>query len=388
MYLKDQNFNMKKTILFSFIFLLSYASKAQLTIGNGKNQIEISGFASTYYNQRFYKPESTNFRKNRFRLRDAQLQIEGRVNNRIEYELQVDFANFDADFDPENPPIRDGYVMYKFDYLDVKAGYQKVPYSLASLVPFAFSPYFQRAEVVRGDFFGRRDVGLTLSKDFWQNRIVAYAGTYTGMGEISLRGDNDRSGKLEYIGRLEFSFPGKVRYRFIDHISSVKPQFAIGVNARHAEKETTTGQEYQLKTLDGTKTTYGADVNFLYKGFSAQFEIHQSRVTPNDSTRFFNQANPGYFLAGGYYGQVSYFYKPWQMALSARFEELNLNNYYEGINQRVSFAYLWLLDGFNSSIKIQYTIPLLEEQNDFFPEAVAGELNWTAQLRIGWQYRF
>jgi hypothetical protein len=316
------------------------------------------------------------------------LYFEGRVKDRIEYELQVDFANFDGDFDPENPPIRDGYATYKFDLVDVKMGYQKVPYSLGSLVPFAYSPYFQRAELVRGDFFARRDVGVTLIKNFWKNRIVTYAGTYTGMGEISLKGDNDRSGNLEYMGRIELSYPGKMRHRFIDHISSLKPQIALGLNARHSEKATTTGQEYQLKTIDGIKTTYGADVNFWYKGFSAQFEIHQSRVTPNDTTRFFNQTNPGYFLAGGYYGQVSYFYKPMQMALSARFEDLNLNNFYDGVNQRVAFAYMWLIDGFNSVIKIQYTVPLQEEQNEFFPEAVAGELNWTSQFRIGWQYRF
>lgn len=363
-------------------------AQSQTTIGNGRNQLEISGMLSMYYNHRLYKPDQSDFRKNRFRLRDAQLQLEGRVDKDISYEIQVDFARFEGEFDPENPAIRDAYVEKAGRFVNLKAGYQKLPYSLASLTPFAYSPFFQRAEVARGDFFSRRDVGLTLHQDFLKNKLTLAGGIYTGMGELSLRGDNDRSGNPMVLGRVEYSITGKEKHRVLDIHHSVKPKIIIGANARFLNKKTTTGAEYQLKTVDGELLGLGADINVLYKGFSLQGEIHQLQVKSQDSARFFGIENKGKFLAGGYYIQGNYFNKKHKMGLSVRWEELNANNYYRGLNQRVAFAWVKLLDAWHSALKINYTHVVSEEQNAFFPEAVVGALNWTGQIRLGYQYRF
>lgn len=144
----------------------------QLTITNGVHNIEITGSISGYYNYQLIKPDETNqnLNKNRFRLRDAQIQIEGRVGRTWAYELQFDMADIASGqsmVDGENPGLMDAYVVYKgLKFFDIQLGYGKTPYSRNSRVPFIYSPYWQRAQIVRGDIFTRRDVGLTLSQSF------------------------------------------------------------------------------------------------------------------------------------------------------------------------------------------------------------------------------
>jgi len=86
--------------------------------------------------------------------------------------------------DGENPGLMDAYVKYKgLKFIDIQVGYGKTPYSRNSLVPFFLSPYWQRAQITRGDIFSRRDIGVTLSQSFWKQRINVYGGIYNGIGE-------------------------------------------------------------------------------------------------------------------------------------------------------------------------------------------------------------
>lgn len=385
---------------FAFITLLSFSAISQISFTNGKHSLEISGGISAYYNHRFVKPDATNQNqnKNRFGLRDAQLQIEGRYGQVWEYELQVDFADFASsaigEADPENPGLMDAYIKYKgLKFVDIQLGYGKTPYSRSSLVPFIYSPYWQRAEIVRGNVFSRRDVGITLSKSFWKQRIGIYAGAYNGIGEISLRGDNDASGALEYIGRVEFAFPQRMRYRDIDERNVHIPLFAIGLNGRFTDRKLPEGAtfpsfaagEYGIKVIDGKRYVYGLDAVIMYRGLSASFEIHQMRGTPRNPNSILFQGYTqeqagGYFLAGGYVTQLNYFSKLLRSIFSVRYEQLDLNDLVNGRSERFSCAYGFQLKRFNSMLKIQYTKILKEESID--------PLRWSDQIRIGWQYLF
>ena len=62
---------------------------AQVSLTNGVNSLEISGAVSTYYNYRILDSVSTEKDKNRFNLRDAQIQLEGRKGKNWEYELRA-----------------------------------------------------------------------------------------------------------------------------------------------------------------------------------------------------------------------------------------------------------------------------------------------------------
>jgi phosphate-selective porin len=387
---------MKKQIYILLVIIVFSSSVfSQLTITNGHHTLEITGAVSMYYNQRFLKPGEENQRKDRYKLRDAQIQLEGRVGRTVEYELQVDFADLASSVrDPENPGIMDAYVTYKgLDVIDVTFGYGKTPYSRASRVPFIYTPYWQRAEFLRGDIFARRDVGVTLSKSLWKQRISVFAGSYTGLGEISLNGDNDQSGQLEHMGRAEFAYPSRYRYRDIDTRHTPIPMFVIGGNARYTKRNLPTGTlfpggavgEYGLKVIDGERYTWGFDASAQYKGFSAQFELHQLVAKPNSAQSNLFQGytlaeTGGYVKMGGYVAQVNYYSKKLKTIFSSRYEEYNLNDLAPGINKRINAALAYQIDGFNSMIKLQYFHILEEESID--------PLRWNYQIRIGWQYLF
>ncbi|TVQ79929.1 MAG: hypothetical protein EA358_02780 [Flavobacteriales bacterium] len=363
--------------------------------------MEISGGVSSYFNYRVLKPDALNQNRNkdRFRLRDAQIQIEGRIGNLYEYELQVDFVDLASfatgEIDPENPGLMDAYVRYKgLGFMDIQFGYGKLNYSRSSMVPFTQTPYWQRAQIVRGDIFSRRDVGLTLMKNLWRQRINMSAGVYTGLGEITLRGDNDASGGLEYVGRVDVAYPSRFRYRDIDTRITPIPMFALGVNARYAEKNLPEGGrfptfstgEYGLKVINGERYVYGLDAAFQYMGFSAQFEIHQLLARPQlENDPLFRglpvEIHEGFVRAGGYFGQVNYFSKKFKTILSGRFEELNLTDLEQGASQRLSIAVAYQIRGFDSMIKFQYFSILSEE-------TLVDPLRWTEQFRIGWQLNF
>ncbi|MBC7439471.1 MAG: hypothetical protein H7250_05740, partial [Flavobacterium sp.] len=68
-----------KNFTILFCILISVSAMAQLTITNGNHTLEISGGISCYYNARNLKSGEFDNSKDRFRLRDAQLQLEGRI---------------------------------------------------------------------------------------------------------------------------------------------------------------------------------------------------------------------------------------------------------------------------------------------------------------------
>ncbi|UII27362.1 hypothetical protein LVD15_02725 [Fulvivirga maritima] len=383
---------MKRVLLILIMACVSGLVQAQVTIGTADHVVEIKGRLSTYYNQRFLKDGEEDQKKDRFKLRDAQINIEGRVRDIWEYEIQVDFPDLanDGEVDPANPGLMDAYVIYKgFNFMNVKVGYGKLPYSRSSLTPFPYSPYWQRAQIARGDLFSRRDVGVTLFQDFWQSRINVYAGAYTGLGEYSLRGNNDASGGLEYIGRVDFSYPAASKKREIDYVHTPVPLFSVGLNGRYANKKLPEGEEfpeysqgeYGMSVIDGKKYVYGMDFSVQYQGFSGQFEIHQVRGEPQDPANqlllgLSSDKTEGYFLAGGYYGQLSYFAKDIKTILSVRYEQLNLNDLADGDSKRFCAALAYQLKGFDAMIKAQYFNVISEEET-------IDALKWKEQIRVG-----
>jgi hypothetical protein len=308
----------------------------------------------------------------------------------------MDFADLiQGGNDPENPGLMDAWFKYKgLKFMDILVGYGKLEYSRSSLVPFNYSAWWQRAEIARGNFFSRRDFGITLSHSFWKRRISLAGGAYTGLGEVSARtGDNDASGQLEYAGRAEFCWPSYYRNRDIDSRHTPLPMFMVGINGRYADKKLPTGTffpsgatgDYGIKVINGQKLTYGLDLAAQWQGFSTQFEIHQIKATPSDTSSALLAGLPrsqtkGYVLAGGWSLQGAWHSKLAKTIVSARYEEFNVNDLIAGINQRLSFALCYQLDGFKSMLKLQ-VIHILKEET-------LASTDWNQQIRFGWQYQF
>lgn len=389
---------MKHTLLV-ILLLLGIKNTAQVTLLNGRHVMELSGEISMYYNSRSLKDGEEDKSKDRFKLRDAQIEFEGRVGSDFEYDLKMDFADMAAnnntgEIDPENPGLMEATMTYKgLHFMDVQMGYGKLYYSRNAMVGFDFSPYWQRPELTRGSIFSTRDAGVTLMRNFWKQRANVYLGAYTGLGELSISGDNDPSGQLEYIGRVDVSFPARYRYREIDDRHTPIPMFSLGVNGRFMNKKLPDGEvfptnatgEYGLKVIDGKRYVYGLDASFQYMGFSGQFEIHQIKSepqNPNDPLflNFPPEQTRGYVLSGGYIAQVNYFIKNMKTILSARYETLDLNDLAPGKSERFSAAAEYQIHGYNAMIRFQYFDILKEESVD--------PLKWNEQFRLGMIFQF
>ena len=385
---------MKKIVYLVFILLTGNLVQAQISISTGDHNLEISARISAFYNQRFLKSGIENNDKNRFRLRDAQFIVEGRVKNDWEYEVQVDFAGIGSnDNDPTNTALRDAFIAYKgLNVFNIKLGYSKLPYSRSSLTPFPYSIYWQREQIARGELFSRRDVGITLYKDFWKKRINTYAGVYTGLGESSLSGDNDASGNPEFVARVNLAYPAPMKYRDIDYTHSPIPLFSVGINGRYANKNLPDGEvfpegatgKFDMKVINGKKYTYGMDFSFQYMGLSGQFEIHQIRAEPqNENDALFLGLTPaqteGKVLAGGYSSKLNYFFKDLKTIVSVRYEQLDLNDLNPGNSKRISAALAYQIKGFDAMVKLQYFNNLNEQES-------IDTLDWNEQVRLGLQF--
>jgi hypothetical protein len=404
-------------VLFLLLGFFPLFGFSQISLTNGQHNLEISGTISTFYNQRFYTEGNPENRiddnpnlpfdkgKDRFALRDAQFQFEGRVGKDWEYELQIDFADLVNTTDVgENPGLMDAWAQYKgLKILDIRAGYQKIPYSRNSLVPFIYSPFWQRSEMTRGEFFSRRDIGITLEKALWNQRVNLYAGLYTGMGEQILTkygGDNDPSGNFEYVARADVAFPSRYRYRDFDINHSPIPMFAIGLAARYVKRTYSSflpGDDYYLRVISGEKQMATADFSFQYKGFSAQAEYHLAQINPtqnidpdagnerfreNRGTKDFKIGDlpTSFFRAGGFLGTLSYSNRKLKSILSIRYDNFNPNDLVkENTEETLSFAYAYMINAFNAMLKMQYWYRLPDRKNPLIQR-------FDDQFRIGLQF--
>jgi hypothetical protein len=388
-----------KVVVGVVLLCLATIGKAQITWVAGNHALELSGTVSAFYNYRILKPGEVKHDNDRFDVRDAQFQLEGKKGRKLEYELQMDLADLAANmagrYDPENPGLMDAWVKYKgFKPFDIQIGYGKLPYSRSSLLPIKYSAFWQRPEFARGDFYARRDVGVTLHRDLLQNRINLMGGVYTGLGEVSLGGRNDASGIPEGVFRVEWDFPARVKDRELDTRHTPVPLFSMGANARYTHKQLPMGESfpahatgaYGIKTLDGQRTAYGVDAMVMWEGFSLMSEFQQiiGRPTSPTSALYFGVTDSlagGHFKSGGYYVQAAYCFKKPRLIVAARWEDYNINDLAPGFGQRIAGAINYQLDGFGNTLKLHY-IHVLKE------ETIADPLDWTDQIRLGWQVAF
>lgn len=386
------------------IFLVCFSdSYGQVTISNGYHTMEISGLVSANYNYRFLGPGDDDFTKNTFGLNTSRFSMEGRVGHDYEYKIQMDLSRLGFAGDGEFPSLLDAHMTFKgFPFFDITLGYDKIPYSRSSLTSFAHQPYWQRAELARGGIFSRRDIGICIRKDLWKQRINLAFGAYSGMGEYALTsvtgGDNDPSGTLEYVGRIDFSWPGRYRYNDVLDVTHVPvPMISIGTNARYVERaQSLPGlADYDLKIIAGKKSGIGFDLAAQYKGFSGLLEWHQFTLTP-DSNRFSNtrpllQGKPtSFFRYGGVIGQIAYYNRRLKSGLLIRYDEFNPNDLIPNNTERtLSYCYVLLLNGYKSMIRIQYWQRLGPWKDGWFDNVRKYPLRRVDdQIRIGWQYAF
>jgi hypothetical protein len=273
-------------IILVIIFLSSVAAEAQFSLEKGDRSLEIGGDLIAGYNYRIYQSTETDFHKNNFILDEARFFFKGRSGTDLQYKFEMDLADLAADIQTPSPSLgmlKDAYADYHAKYVNFRAGYQKLPYSFNSIVAEIDDPFLQRPLVV-SKINSRRDLGVTASHWFPQARLTVLGGVYSGMGDEVFSTDN-KNGKPEYLGRIEYSYPGRSLDQIIDFHDAQIPMFQFGVNARYKEGTVTTEDGYDLMIVSGKKTAYGADASVMYKGISLQVEAHQVHLLPTDTNR-------------------------------------------------------------------------------------------------------
>jgi hypothetical protein len=388
------------------VLVLPAMAQEPFKVSSGDNVLEIGGIVSSYMNIRSYTPGTTpKYKNNTFCLKDARLDLSGKFGKDFDYHLQMDFAGMPAVYDPASPFLNDAYVTYKGvkKFANIRFGYGKVPYSLNSVVDHEWTPYWERPLVSKGDFFARRDIGIRLDRSFWNDRVKAFAGIYTGVGELSLGGLNDPSGAFEYVGRVEVGYPERLKEfdAIIDTKNSKHLSVLVGLNTRYSKRvlpndpkqtyfipgETgalTDDSVYNCKVVDGEKIIYGGDISVLYHGFSLQAEAHILNATPsnhsngilNNTYALYNNTN---FKAGGWFVTANYFSKKYKSLLSVRYEELNANDLVPGMTKRIAYSYCYQIKGFHSMIRAEM-YHIIDQT-----EAIMIS-SWNNQFRVGWQF--
>jgi hypothetical protein len=372
---------MKKIVVICFLLSLPALLLAQFALTTGQKSIQFSGNITSFYNHRFYDEGENNFDKNRFNLDFAMLRVQGLTSKQIRYELQMNFPSLYSD------DVNEEFLMQataewrnRSNNFFIQAGYDKIPFTRASLVPQSESVFLQRGEASRGRTFLRRDMGITIQKGFFNRRLALMAGVYSGQGPGTITGDNDPSGNLLYVARLEAGYPVRDEHDETDRAHSPIPRFSAGAGVTYSEKDVTTGAEYPILTVNGKKLGYSADVNMAWKGFAFHAEWIGFKVTPIDTTVLFGKPT-NYFLAQGVITQLNYYFKKLKSTLAVRYDEFNPNDLIKGdTRQTVSFGYNYHIDGFDNVVKIHY-FHRMKAENALEP--------WNEnQLRIGWQILF
>jgi hypothetical protein len=131
--------------------------------------------------------------------------------------------------------------------------------------------------------------------------------------------------------------------------------------------------------VNGKRTVYGADFQFMYKGLSFQAEINQMRGTPNDTNDvWLNGQNTNYFRSGAWTVSASYYIAKAKSLIGLRYDDVNLNDIVRGDDRRqLSVAYSYMLNDFKTCFRIQYW--------KRFNQALTGEPWNQDQLRVGVQ---
>jgi hypothetical protein len=376
------------------------------TLSSDNNTLQIGGRVSWYYENRFLKSGITNLDHNGLALKDADMDFLGKTANKFTYEFHYSLADlvnqantwqYPKNASPTTPGFKAAYIEYQGFKIHIKMGYDKVPFSQSNIQHEHETPFWSHPNLTSGDFFSRRDVGITLNTSVYKNRINLYAGAYSGMGENFFEYGQDESGTFEYIARAEFCYPGKMSYSEIDEENSPILHFRIAGNIRYEDKTQPGGNTvdalypdevgaYNTRMVNGQRTVYGGDAIIKFKGLSLTLEDDILNMKPSNSTDpLFNATaasfNKGVVHAGGFISDLNYNSQKIKSVFSVGYENTNANDLIAGNMQWLNFGYAYKVSGFNSVAKIEYYYPLQEDAN-------SNPLKYTGQIRVGYQIVF
>jgi|GEM_PF-3839210 len=361
---------MRISLTFFFI-LFAWGLQAQYTLSQGESEIRFSSVIIGFYNHEFYADGVTERPNNRFRLRDARFKMDGTLSKKANFELEADFANIiEEGQSGDRSILLDAWVNYQ-TFIDIKFGFQDIPYSRESMISIRWNPFFNRSTAI-GEAVSRRDLGVTLYKDFFNEKLKIWAGAYNGLGV--LRNLNDASGRLEYVARAEFSYPQAYNDRILDLYNSAIPVVSLGVNTRYSDKATE-DPNYPI-LIDGQRFQYGLDFAFRYGGFSLIYEYQHITATPNEGTIWTVDEN-GQFRAPGHILYAAQFIPKWKSVFAVRYDSFDSNSEQNNVmEEQLTLSYNYLVQDYDIVFRLNYlrNMTTLQSSNGNFDQVRLGLL--------------
>ena len=330
------------------------------------------------------------------------LDVLGTTANKFTYEVHYSLVDIitaaaTANSSPSTPGFKAAYLEYDGFKVHMKLGFDKIPFSQSNLMHEHETPNWSHPGLTGGDYFSRRDIGITFSTKLLKDKINLYAGAYSGLGETFFTYGNDASGTFEYVARAEFCYPGKMKYTEIDEENSPVVHFRVAANIRYEDK-TQPGSgsvsasyplamgTYNTYMVNGKRTVYGGDAIIKYRGISATFETDMLNMKPSSSAdALYNgttsSINKGVVNAGGCIAALNYNWEKVHSVFSVVYENSNANDHLYGNQEWMTFAYAYKISSFNSCAKIEYYAPTKED-------GASNPLKYTGQFKVGYQIVF
>ncbi len=240
-----------------------------------------------------------------FEIFDARLDVGGSIGIIFDYYVQGSFQTLAADPDDEGEfTLLDARLTVPIHpAVDINIGQFKAPVGHEALLYKADIQFVERSQVMvaLAPFW---QIGLGVSGTLLEDRFWYGAGMFNGNGR-NLRNDNSA---FMYAGRVQYSSVGDIE--FYDDLV-----IQVGANAAFSRDSSVdlqfTGDlgppPINAASFEGDRFLWGLDAGIRYRGFFANGEYLQGRLTPSamqgDSVLAPDPATAvaaGYYVEGGY----------------------------------------------------------------------------------------
>jgi hypothetical protein len=194
-----------KKLIYALIVAIAVPSllRAQFILEYPDGELQISGRVRSAFAYRFYDPDATNHKKNRFYVHQARIKLEGEMFDVFEYELQIEASGYD-----DGEIAKDLYLEYKpVSTFMIRAGQFKVPYSRTRMTSTS-KLLFTTRPAVADEFVPGRDRGIMLRLRTSDRKFVFYTGIFSGNGDNTK--NDDKLGRPLIATRLEAATLGKI----------------------------------------------------------------------------------------------------------------------------------------------------------------------------------
>lgn len=323
---------------FGFIFLFwDLTLSGQVSFTKGNHALELSGIINSYFGWNDVKDNPNQYGYN---LRDVRFIINGEQHPRFQYQFMVDLADISKNNDA-NQFLLDAFLNIDFpNQWDLYIGYQRLPFSRNSNVSTFNSVFSERPDISDGSLFYRRDLGVIVRKKGFDQHINMQAGIFNGDGSLEIGEEKD--GGLVYVGRIDFTFPGRIKYEEVDIRHSPLPLFSVGLNVLYTSQNREKEQDLFPLMVDGRKKVLGMDAHFAFRGWTVQGEWTNGWVDRNIST---SPSLPVSLESHGFHLSTNYYFKNARSVVALRYEQYNPNNSVHTSDlQALTLGYNYLVD--------------------------------------------